>query len=144
MHSSRYIPKKVGGKRGVDLRRILALDYGERHVGVAFTESLVAEPLKVLQNDTNIITKIKEVVSSLRPEEIVVGLPEGKISIKAKEFASSLKELGVPVNLHPETLSSNEAVSKLRQAGAKKSKLKNDQSYAAALILEDYLDLLSG
>ena len=58
-----------------------------------------------------------------------------------EKFATDLHEFsGLPVTLHPETLSSQEAISKLIAVGASRAKKKNDHAYAACLILEDYLE----
>jgi len=46
----------------------------------------------------------------------------------------------IPVVYYPETLSTQEAIAALREGGASRAKLKNDHTYAACLILEDYLE----
>ncbi len=121
------------------MKRILAFDYGTHHIGVSFTESKIGEPLSPLINNSRLLENIKLLVERYNPEELVVGLPHGPLHKPVRVFASSLSIFRLPVHLHPETLSTQEALQKLKAAGASRAKLRSEHSYAATLILEDYL-----
>ncbi|MCQ3944923.1 MAG: Holliday junction resolvase RuvX, partial [bacterium] len=116
-------------------------DYGIVHVGVALAEHMLATPLPTLVNDQSLLTKLKAIIATYQITHLVVGLPSGKLVPEIKAFAGNLnKATNLPVILHDETLSSQDATSKLVEAGASRSKKKSEHSYSAALILEDYLD----
>lgn len=126
----------------MNMKRILALDYGRKHIGIAFTESQIPQPLNSIKynNITERTQLMKQLMQKIHPEEIVVGMPEGILEDEVLEFSQGLKNYRLPIIHWPETLTTHDAIEKLRKIGAKKSKLKNEHSYAAALILEDYLD----
>ena len=102
---------------------------------------MLATPLPTLLNDQSLISKLKLVITTYQITHIVVGLPSGKLVPEIKTFVESLKQAtNLPVILHDETLSSQDALRQLRDAGASRNKKKSEHSYSAALILEDYLD----
>ena len=71
----------------------------------------------------------------------MVGLPSGRIEGEVRSFAKKLSDAtSLPVTLHDETLSSHDATRQLATIGVSRSKKKNEHSYSAALILEDYLE----
>lgn len=124
------------------MKRILCIDYGKKNLGLAFTEFLIPNPLDPLkvQDEKEAISKLLPIIKSLSLELIVVGIPDGALKGTIGDFALSLaKASGIRVTTHPETLSTKQAISKLRQSGAKKKKLANEHSFSACLILEDYL-----
>lgn len=119
----------------------LGIDYGTVHIGVATAEHMLATPLPTLLNDQSLISKLKLMIVTHHITHIVVGLPSGKLVSEIKAFVDNLKQAtNLPVILHDETLSSQDALRQLRDAGASRSKKKSEHSYSAALILEDYLD----
>lgn len=123
------------------MTKYLGIDYGLAHIGLATGEAVLATPLISLKNDDKLIPRLKNIIKQEGISGVVCGIPEGKLVPVIEKFASVLREVsGVPVILHKETLSTQEATQKLRQAGAKRSKLKDDHAYAACLILEDYLE----
>lgn len=124
------------------MKKILSIDYGRKNLGFAFTEFLIPDPLDGIkvQDSASLLQAALDVVADFNPELIIVGLPEGELAKEVQEFASDIQSSsGVITVLHPETLSTHDAVIKLRESGAKRKKLSNNHSYAAALILEDYL-----
>jgi putative transcription antitermination factor YqgF len=121
----------------------LGLDYGRAHIGAALAERSLATPLATIKNTgvAEVITHLSRYIADHKVEQIVCGIPEGELKAEIESFAQRLeKASGLKVVLHPETLSSQEAIAKLREVGATQKKLQNDHSYAAVLILEDYLD----
>ncbi len=120
------------------MKRILALDYGPRFLGVAFASTPLAEPIGSFTHQS-----LPDLIDQYQPQLLVVGLPRGPLANQVKAFAARLRrQTHLPVVLHPETLSTQEAIQKLRQIKAPRRKLKNNHPYAACLILEDYLESL--
>lgn len=123
------------------MTKYLGIDYGLAHLGLATSESTLASPLPSLANNQDLFSKLSSLVTREEITHIVCGIPEGKLAPSIEAFATKLRELtGKPVVLHPETLSTQEALNKLQMAGASRAKKQNDHAYAACLILEDYLE----
>ena len=121
----------------------LGVDYGRKHIGLAIADGPLASPLGTVsgENESAAISKIVGMAAAHEVEGIVVGCPEGVLEAVVKRFANDLASRApCPVMLHPETLSTKEALAALRAVGAKRKKLQNDHVYAACLILEDYLE----
>ena len=61
------------------MNRILALDYGDKKIGVAISDPMqvIAKPFKTLNNTTNKDTlfKLNDIISEYEVGKIVVGLP---------------------------------------------------------------------
>jgi len=125
------------------MTKYLGIDYGLAHIGLATAEAVLATPLLSLHNDALTLTRLVEIVKQQQITHIVCGIPEGKLEPIIKQFSKHLADsTGLPVTLHPETLSTKEAVAKLVAVGASRAKKLNDHVYAACLILEDYLEFL--
>ena len=111
---------------------ILGLDYGEKHVGVAYSEGMLAEPLTTLNNQTAIVQIIK-LINKLQISKLIIGnCPE--------EFLQNLKNLKIEVVQVDETLSSYDARQSLLHTTQTKRREK-EHAVAAALILQSWLDL---
>lgn len=123
------------------MTKYLGIDYGLSHIGLATAESVLATPMPSLSNDEKLLTRLKTIIDSEQITQIVCGLPEGKLVPIIQSFAAQLESFtGIPVVLHAETLSSQEAIHKLAQSGASRAKKRDDHAYAACLILEDFLE----
>lgn len=121
----------------------LGVDIGERNYGLAIADGPLATPLPTIKSgDTKrVIAQIVKIISKHSVSTIVLGLPSGKLESFVYKIKKDLESAsGLEVLLHSESLSTHDAVYKLREVGAKRKKLKNDHSYAACLILEDYLE----
>jgi len=129
--------------------RILALDFGEKRVGVAISDPLrlTAQGLTTLVEKTT--EEILSFVGNLRREytvlEIVLGYPllmsgeEGPMAGRVREFAEELKKrVFIPVVLWDERLSSKEAEKLL--GGTSRGKKEDVDRVSACLILQSYLD----
>jgi putative Holliday junction resolvase len=143
--------------RGGPRRAILAIDYGRRRIGLALSDEcgLTAKPLGILSrtNRRHDIVRLRELCRNHAVGSIVVGWPilldgtPGTMAEEAARFAERLrKQLGIPVDLLDERLSSWEAEqvigeTKPRQAASlgKNKKRKTLDDLAAAVILRDYL-----
>lgn len=124
-------------------RKILSIDYGRRHIGLALANSLIPEPLPPLKIDSleDAVIKISAIVEVTEPEIIIVGMPEGPLAAEVYNLMRALvEETNRKIVSHPETLTTQEALSKLREKSASQNKLKSEHSFSACLILEDYLE----
>lgn len=125
---------------------ILALDYGNRRVGVAIAHTVarLPHPLTTLTNSETLLDDISRLVVQENAGLIVVGLPRGMDggytdqTRSAEHFAGELQEvLTVPVVLADETLTSVDAEASL--PGGKTHAKGDIDAMAASLILERYL-----
>lgn len=118
--------------------KILGIDYGRRKIGLAVSEGKLAEPLKVIKIDdfNDGVEKVKKEAESIKAEKLIVGLSEGEMGEEQKQFA---KKMGAET--FDETLSTYDAQNFSIEAGIKRKKRKGmEDAYAAAIILQNYLD----
>ncbi|MBU3964950.1 Holliday junction resolvase RuvX [Patescibacteria group bacterium] len=128
--------------------KILAIDYGEKRVGLAAadTETLLPLPLAILDNKgmKKLIEEIMKICQKEAISEIVVGLPTGlagkptKQTEKTKKFIAGLKQkITLPIGEQSEIFTSRQARKMFEEAGIKKRRV---DASAAVLILNDYLE----
>src|SRR3972149_6723846 len=113
--------------------KIIGMDFGLRKVGLAITEGKLADPLMVIRYSSleELIEKIKRIVKEKSIEKAVVGISEGEMAIKAREFGEKLKEF-VDVDFQDETLTTKDAISLSIKAGIGREKRKKlEDAYAA-------------
>jgi len=129
-------------------RRLLALDPGERRIGVAVSDELGLyahpRPAILVTPRVNVVEAIARLVEDEQVAEVVVGLPlsmsglESAQTATAHAFANRLRErLGVPVTEWDERLSSVEAERQLKGPRRRTGEL---DSAAASLVLQAVLD----
>ncbi len=131
--------------------RVLALDLGERRIGLALSDptGTIAQGLGVIDRKTgvSVLAEIRRRVETLRVERIVVGLPlrmdgtEGVEAEKVRRFVARLQtRVGVPVDMQDERLSSKEAEQLMIADDASRARRRRSRdAVAAALILQTYL-----
>jgi putative holliday junction resolvase len=126
---------------------LLGLDLGDKRVGVALAseKTKLSTALVTLDNDQNLIQKLKELIEAYSVETVVIGLPrslngqDSPQTIKVRQTIEQLTEdLKVKIVAQDEALSSVRAEEELRRRGKIFAKTDIDK-LAAALILEDYL-----
>jgi len=124
---------------------VIAIDYGNKRVGIA-RASVVArlpETLVTLENNSNLMSSIQNIIDKEDVSVVVVGLPrslEGsdtEQTKKTRNFIEQLRELAVEVVEQDEAVTSEHALSELQQSKNKFVKSDVDQ-LAALYILEDY------
>jgi putative holliday junction resolvase len=124
--------------------KTLGIDYGKKKIGLAVSEGVLAEPLKVIgcENLEEGLGKVIQVVRAEKAKRIVLGISEGKMAEETKKFGKMLQDkLGIPVEFQDETLTTHEAQELSIEAGIKRKKRKSmEDAYSATLILQDYLD----
>jgi putative holliday junction resolvase len=132
--------------------RYLGVDLGRARIGLALADDVLeqARPFRVVrrQGGGRDLAAIAEAAREYEVERVVVGLPlnmdgtEGAAARLSREFAAKLAaELGVPVELFDERLSTFEAETRLRDRGfsARDARSRVDAE-AAAVILQGWLD----
>jgi len=131
--------------------RVMAFDFGRKRIGVAVSDegARLARPLALISAvpRARAMKQIERLVGEYGPGEMVVGNPKtsagrGTLSDEVEAFAARLRDLfKINVVLFDETLTTVEALGKLREAGVgrKKREARIDQA-AAAVILQDYLE----
>ncbi len=131
--------------------RLLALDLGEKRIGVAVSDELriTARPLPIILRRSwkELLREVAKLVESFGAMGIVIGLPlslDGAAG-SAAESVRNLSEkfrlsLGVPVYLQDERLTTFAAEANLRSAGLDQDQIKREvDSEAAAIILRDFI-----
>ena len=134
------------------LNRILAIDYGDKKVGLALSDpmKIIAKPYKTIINDSkeSLLNNIIQIIELKDVGEIVVGLPKtlkntySEQTYKVKDFIDYITDnLDIHVVIVDERLSSIEAKRSLINQGIKTGHNKKDVDMtAAALFLQNYLD----
>lgn len=134
------------------MARVLGLDYGEKHIGIAISDALgiLASSLATLENKGKdfIVSEIKKICKENKVKEIIIGLPislSGEQETQAKqvkEFAEFLsKEIDIPIVFEDERLTTIMADKFLKEKGTKiKDRKAKEHKLAAQIILQDYLD----
>jgi putative holliday junction resolvase len=146
----------AGLARAIELeakpRRILAVDYGRKRIGLALSDELglTAQPLVTLlrTNRRNDFRRLREICRKHAVARILVGHPlhmTGESSPMAEEaalFAARLqKDLGIEVELVDERLTSWEAAQTMAEVKASsRRKHAPIDDVAAAILLRDYLE----
>lgn len=134
--------------------RILALDFGEKRVGVAMSDpmKLTAQGLMTLTGMTTeeILASVEDTCRKYNISEIVLGYPllmsgaEGEMAELVHQFAREIeKRMSIPVILWDERLSSKQAERVLRDNRIFRKKEDIDR-VSACLILQSYLDSVAG
>ena len=137
----------------MNLKRILAIDFGVKRIGLAIgdSESSIATPFKTIKNNgyENCSITISEVVKEWGINLIVLGKPEiysdQEVNKQIGNFGKILrKNLNIDVIFYNEDYSSNSAQAELAmqmQAGRKKKVNKEEiDRIAATLILQSYFE----
>jgi putative Holliday junction resolvase len=135
--------------------RVLALDLGEKRIGVAISDETrtIARPVAVLkrQSRSEDFDRINEIVDEHAVSLLLVGLPllasgeEGEKAAWMRDYASDLqRKLGLALRYWDESFTTVEAEASLRERGirGRRGRQRID-AVAAAFILQSYLDALS-
>jgi putative Holliday junction resolvase len=132
-------------------KRILAIDYGSKRIGIAITDPLniFAYPLITLTNDNKFFDNLKKILLQYKVVKILIGSPlkengeESVTSQSVNKFIEELKKnVQIEIELVDERYSSEIARQRVIESVVSKKK-RRDKSLidknAAAVILEDYL-----
>ena len=133
--------------------RLLGIDYGRVRIGVSVSDEtrMIARPLCCLEYKKDFIEKLQKELKPLLPiDAVIIGLPldmrgkDSPMTEEVRKFADYLHQaLQIPIVLWDERLTSAQAERQLRDAGMKrKQRAEFNDTLAAALILQSYLDSL--
>jgi putative holliday junction resolvase len=137
-------------------RRILAIDYGHKRIGLALSDELglTAQPLETLTrvNRQTDIRRLREACRTHGVAHIIVGHPlhmtgeAGEMASEAARFAARLeKAVGIGVELVDERLTSWEAAQTVAETKPRtRRKRESLDDVAAAVLLRDYLEHARG
>ncbi len=134
------------------MSRILALDLGDKRIGVAMSDptQTLASPLTIIErvSDEQAIKDILKIATENKVNLIIVGLPrsmDGSIGYQAEKvqlFTGQLeKQATVPIEYRDERFTTVTAMRLKQESSARKLKWKTRfDAMAAAVILQEYLD----
>jgi putative Holliday junction resolvase len=132
------------------MARTLALDIGDRRIGVAISDrtKLIARPLCVVDRAReDAIARIAALVAEHDADEVVIGLPlhsDGRLSGQAQQvqsFADVLRaHLNVPLRFVDERYTTQDAQAIIAANHGRKRPRIGEDAIAAAVILQRYLD----
>lgn len=132
------------------LVRVLAVDFGEKRIGLAVSDETgrVVVPVGAVgrTSDAQAAADVARAAKEREVSRVVVGLPrnldgsEGSIARRARNFARRLGEAsGLPVDLHGEALTSVAADAALDEAGVPmRGRAGARDAEAAAVLLRDW------
>ena len=135
-----------------DRRRILALDLGEKRIGVALSDELhlIARSYTVIERSSRRadFEKIEAIAREHDVGHLVVGLPidpqgeEGALARWVRDYTADLAgHLGLDYTLWDERLTTSEASASMRARGVRAEDQREwIDAVAAAFILQRYLD----
>ena len=139
----------------MNMGRILAIDYGQKRVGLAVTDELkiIATPLTTVPAH-EILQFLKTYIPENNVESIVVGEARQMNNLPSESekyiepFVTSLKRefITIPVYRVDERFTSLMATRSIREAGLKKKDRQNKSlvdTVSATIILQSYLESIS-
>lgn len=127
--------------------RILAVDWGERRIGLAVSDDLgilaTGLPTLEIRGGAEAVARVADTIRTVEADSVVVGLPltlkgeRGEAARAVERFAEALRrETPVGVSLYDERLTSALAERRMRELGEKSRGRKGrvDQGAAVALL----------
>jgi len=132
--------------------RILAVDHGEKRIGLALSDltEAIASPLTVIKHTTRLMdaAQVANLASENDVELIIIGQSfdeEGNPNLsgrRAANFADALKEqTNIPIELVDESFSTSDARSTVIEMGLPRKKRKgHHDALAAVMILRSYIE----
>jgi putative holliday junction resolvase len=136
-------------------RRILAIDYGRRRIGLALSDELgiTARPLATLErvNPPTDLRRLGQICRDHSVARIIVGHPlhmsgkAGEMAAEAARFAATLnQETGIETELVDERLTSWQAEQTVAETRSpRRRNMRAIDDIAAAVLLRDYLEGIS-
>ena len=133
--------------------RLLALDLGDRRVGVAVSDELriTANPLQAIERRSwkDLLRRVADIIELYDARGLVIGLPlsldgaEGSAAQEARATAAKFRRsLNLPVYLQDERLTTRAATAHLKESGLNQREIKQQvDSESATVILGDFIAL---
>jgi putative Holliday junction resolvase len=131
--------------------RLLALDLGDRRIGVAVSDptGFLASALQVLPSvgRARDAAEVARIAAEEQVDAVVVGVPVnmdgsyGPQAEKSRKFGAALEQRGLPIVYWDERLTTVEAQRYLRETGVGRQRRRETlDAAAAAILLQSYLD----
>ncbi len=132
--------------------RVLALDLGEKRIGIAVSDGggtlAHADGVMARRSWQQVLADLRAKVDAVHAEQIVVGLPlrmdgtEGPAAISVREFVARLRAVvSVPIAFQDERLSTAEAERTMIAGDVRRRRRRAVRdAVAAAIFLQTYLD----
>jgi len=129
----------------------MAVDYGEKRIGLALSDPLriFAKPYLMLENQglEALVNSLKDIIQSSSVQQVVLGIPwaiDGRKTPKTEETLLVLEHLQThletPVIPWDERYSSDEAHKELKKMGRSWQQARQEvDAMAAAMILKSYM-----
>lgn len=119
--------------------KYLGIDFGLKKIGLAISDGDLASPLGIIyvKGSKDALNKIKDIIKKENIDQVVVGLPESGVRSAILKFVT---KLDISVETVDETLSSQDAKSRMIELGVKRKKRMEEDAYSAAEILQQFLD----
>lgn len=142
----------VGAISMIEKSRLLALDVGDKRIGVAVSDAsgmLVKTVETVHRKNMKVdVARIAKLVQDQEAAAVVIGLPknmdgsEGEQAAKVRSFAKKLeRETGLTVHFEDERLSTFTAIERLVERGIQTGKNRDlVDMEAAVIILQSFLE----
>lgn len=133
--------------------RVLALDIGERRVGLAISDAgaLIASPFDVIAATADLPEQVSRLVAEQEVGLVVVGLPltlagdEGPQAHRVRAEGDCIaKAIDVPLVYHDERLSSAQAHRAMSAQASSRKRRGSVDKVAAAIFLQSFLDSRAG
>lgn len=131
---------------------LMCIDYGLAKVGVAVGSSWPSTPLEVVRygNRQELLDRLARIAEMEHPEGVLIGWPAEHLTVSTPQtenirlFGEELgNRLGLSVVYYPETLTTQMAQRRMIDEGVSKQRRRDlEDGYAAAVILDDYLQQL--
>ncbi len=136
--------------------RILAVDHGEKRIGLALSDETgtIAAPLKVIEHISRTIdaAQVAEVAAQNEAGLILVGQsfdedgnpnPAGR---RAGRFAEELRnQTDIPIEMWDESFSTQDArAARIELGVSRKKRAGHQDAFAAAVVLQSYLETKRG
>lgn len=115
----------------------LAIDYGKKNIGLAFSINGIISPMNAIKNDSNLIENLKLIIDQYKIDKLFVGISQDRSGFNTKTFMEKLKNmLDLTVEGVEETVSTIEATQIFKENKNNKKNLTGKiDSISAAVIL---------
>lgn len=137
----------------LNMKTILALDFGEKFIGVAsycVNRDPYPLPYGRIQNlgEEHVLRELRKLIDDESVDILVIGVPrltdgkETKMTARAVDFVTSIRnQIALPVEEQDETLSTYEAETRMKNSARYNFtvNLKEIDAVAASVILEDFI-----
>lgn len=121
----------------------LAIDYGSKRIGLAYSQKGIIFTLTQLKNDNQLYKNLNKILTQYKIDKIFVGLSEGHFADVTLNFVAKLSTMvKLPIETVEESVSTLEAEAIFKKSRKSIKKYRQDiDSIAAAVILNRVINL---